>query len=283
MLTGLLGLAGATFSMCDSQGKSISERFKKEKADGEVKFPSTKVPLPLGRYIQLSQPSACYSFTTPDANGNGEMTILFDFEILRHVPNIEYLTFKVEPVKWVNGAKNFRVKLKKDQQAVEKLASAIVDDKASSVSVEFGKPYNDIVEQELDELKKQWNGTEVQFDNSTIYVKVPQSKIHISGEFSQSLVVTEPATIHLNSDNNSSIKLSLSMNVLQTDSTVGHFNFITATIKTTDGNFEAKLSDSDVSFIERVDLPYVDRPYLIAPKEMDKLLSSPVEININIK
>lgn len=281
MLTGLLGLAGATFSMCDSQGKSISERFKKEKADGEVKFPSTKVPLPLGRYIQLSQPSACYSFTTPDANGNGEMTVLFDFEILRHVPNIEYLTFKVEPVKWVDGAKNFRVKLKKDQQAVEKLASAIVDDKASSVSVEFGKPYNDIVEQELDELKKQWNGTEVQFDNSTIYVKVPQSKIHISGEFSQSLVVTKPATIHLDSYNNSSIKLSLSMDV-QTDSTDGHFNLITATIKTADGNFEATLSNSD-GYFRYMDLPDVNQPYFIAPKEMDKLLSSPVEININIK
>ena len=81
-------------------------------ADGEVKFATTRIPLPLGRYVQLAHPYATFSISKPDSNGNGEEIVNFDFEILRHVPNIEYLNFNVKPVKRNDGGANFRVKFK---------------------------------------------------------------------------------------------------------------------------------------------------------------------------
>lgn len=245
--------------------------------DGKVVFASTKVPLPLGRYVQLSRPYATYSLTEPDGNGNGEMIVDFDFEILRHVPDIEYLTFKVEPVRWVDGEKNFRLKSKNDQQAVEQLANVIADENVDRAMVSFHRQYEDLTAKEVEAIRKQWNGMEVKFDNSGIYIEVPASRIHLTGEGSKSVQVVGHSTIQLYSKNNSSINLECSVKVTPQ---IEYARPFTCTIKTQDGSFEAVL--------EAVSMDTNLKKYYclgdnISPRDMDKLLSSPVEIYIDMK
>ncbi len=251
--------------------------------DGKVVFASTKVPLPLGRYIQLAHPYATYTLTEPDGNGNGEMIVDFDFEILRHVPDIEYLTFKVEPVRWVDGEKNFRLKSKNDQQAVEQLANVIADENVDRAVVSFHRQYEDMTTKELEARRDRWNGTEVQFENSAIYIEVPASRIHLTGEGSKSVRVVGRSAIQLYSDNYSSIYVEYSA---ETISQLEYLRTVTCTIKTQDGSFEAVLmgtmGNANMKAYHRCG---VDKniKYYISPRDMDKLLSSPVDVYIDVK
>lgn len=248
--------------------------------DGKVKFASTKLPLPLGRYIQLSHPYATYTLTEPDGNGNGEMIVDFDFEILRHVPDMEYLSFKVEPVKWVDGEWNIRVKFKKDQQAVEQLANVIADENIDRAMISFHRQYEDKTAKELDAIRDRWNGTEVQFDNSAIYIEVPASRIHLTGEGSKSVQVMRSSTIYLYSNNNSSIYVEYSVEAI---SLLEYARTVACTIKTQDGSFEAVLmGTSNMNGYCRFGSEENNK-YYISPRDMDKLLSSPVDVYIDVK
>lgn len=248
--------------------------------DGKVVFASTKVPLPLGRYIQLAHPYATYTLTEPDGNGNGEMIVDFDFEILRHVPDMEYLSFKVEPVKWVDGEKNIRVKFKKDQQAVEQLANVIADDNMNRAMVSFHRQYEDRTSKEVEALRRQWNETEVQFDNTAIYIEVPSSRIHLTGDRANFVQVVQSSTIHLYSKNNSSINLECSVEVT---SQIEYARTVTCTIKTQDGSFEAVLVGSTGMVGYWNFGNEENNRYYISPRDMDKLLSSPVDVYIDVK
>lgn len=249
-------------------------------AYGEVKFTTVKIPLPLGRYMQLAHQYATYSFTEPDSDGNGEFTVNFDFEILRHVPNIEYLNFNVKPVKRNNGGANFSVKFKKDQDAVEQLSKAIADEKNDRVTVSWSIKYEDMVESEVKTAIEQINGTEVAFDHSTIYIVVPQSKIHISGVNSQSVTVTTPASIHLDFENGKSVYMTLS---LESISNLEYAQTVTATIRVAKEDFEATLTGHSGLNGYSVFGNEENNRYYISPKDMDKLLSSPIEIYIDMK
>lgn len=249
-------------------------------ADGEVKFATTRIPLPLGRYVQLAHPYATFSISKPDSNGNDEEIVNFDFEILRHVPNIEYLNFNVKPVKRNDGGANFRVKFKNDQDAVEQLSKAIADEKNDRVTVSWSRKYEDMVESEVKTAIEQINGTEVAFDHSTIYIVVPQSKIHISGVNSQSVTVTTPASIHLDFENGKSVYMTLS---LESISNLEYAQTVTAKICTAKGDFEATLTGNS-NMNGYSDFGYGEsNRYYISPKDMDKLLSSTIDIYIDMK
>lgn len=252
-----------------------------EGGDGKVVFASTKVPLPLGRYIQLAHPYATYTLTEPDRNGNGEMSVDFDFEILRHVPNMEYLTFKVEPTKWItNGDRNFSVKLKKDQQAVEQLANVIADENIYRATVNFQSQYEDLTAKEVEAIRKQWNGEEVQFDYSAIYINVPASRIHVTGEWVNLVQIVQSSTIYLYSKNNSSIYIEYSVDAT---SQFEYARTVTCTIKTQDGSFEAVLVGSTNMNGWCLFGNNENNRYYFSPRDMDKLLSSPVDVYIDIK
>ncbi|MDE6346635.1 MAG: hypothetical protein K2L55_08200 [Muribaculaceae bacterium] len=258
----LMVFSVATLTSCNGGG------------DGKVVFASTKVPLPLGRYVQLSRPYATYTLTEPDGNGNGEMIVDFDFEILRHVPGLEFLSFRAKPKNRIEEEVLY-IKFKRDQQAVEELAKAINVEDCDRVSIKFNTKYCDKTKREVEDMGKFINGKEFKITDSSLYLFVPQSNVHISGVNSQSIKVKEPVTIRLLSDDNSSIYLDFSVKVLS-DVQYNH-QTIVATIRTEDGNFEATMeSRGYFSF------PNVNR-YYILQREMDKLLSSPVEIYIDMK
>ena len=121
------------------------------------------------------------------------------------------------------------------------------------------------------------NGKEFKITDSSLYLFVPQSNVHISGVNSQSIKVKEPVNIRLLSDDNSSIYLDFSVKVLS-DVQYNH-QTIVATIRTEDGNFEATMESRGSFSFPNVN----DNGYYILQREMDKLLSSPVEIYIDMK
>lgn len=272
LVAGLLAII-----MCISN-VSNAQTTKKSTVDGYVKFSTTTLPMPLGRYIQLATPSASFKYSKPDANGNGTWTANFQFNILRHVPNLEYLTFTVEPQQWIDGQPNFRVKFKKDQNAVEKLANAINSKTTSKVNISWNGNYKDKVQLELNETIRLFKNTNVQFDNSTIYLEVPQSRISISGNHSQDIRIAEAATIYLYSDDGRNVHLKLSIQPLLTQ---GFRATVTATIRTQDGMFETSFLEKDLWMNQYISFPSDGKQY-ISPREMDRLLSQPVYIDLKI-
>lgn len=270
-----------TIMMCISN-VSNAQTTKKSTVDGYVKFSTTALPMPLGRYVQLSTPSASFKFSKPDANGNGTWTVNFQFNILRHVPNLEYFDFDVEPQQWIDGLPDLEdLELKNDQNAVEKLANAIKSKTTSKVNISWQTSYYDQVQLEINEIIRHLKNSNVQFENSAIYVMVPQSRITISGNHNQDIRIAEAATIYLRSDNGKNVSLQLGISPLLTQS----FNAtVTATIRTQDGMFERSFLEKDFWMNDYIIIPSNDdvKEY-IAVRDMDKLLSSPIYIDLNIE
>lgn len=272
LVAGLLAIM-----MCISNVSS-AQTTKKSTVDGYVKFSTTALPMPLGRYIQLATPSASFKFSKPDANGNGTWTANFQFNILRHVPNLEYMTFWIEPQQSIDGQPNFCMEFKDDLNAVEKLANAINSKTTSKVNISWNGNYKDKVQLELNEAIRLLKNTNVEFYKSAIYIEVPQSRITISGNHSQDIRIAEAATIHLYSDNGKSVHLELSVKPLLTQ---GFNATVTATIRTQDGMFETSFLEKDLWMNQYISFPSDGKQY-ISPREMDRLLSQPVYIDLKI-
>lgn len=283
----------ATIASCAVTGMLITtigcSRWNQEGAsdttesDGTVTLTTREIPLPLGRYIEFADTEIPFSISDPDDNGNCELTAHLRFRILRHIPNLEYCTFKIEPKVWDDNGPNFDVKLKKDQRAVAKLAEAIAYGKSDFVDIDWKREYNGASQAEVEKAREGIDGQKVAVDNSTIYIQVPSSRVHIGGAFSSDCSTVKPATIHIKGDNNG-IYLNLSCELYMiSDMSI---RFGTARIFTTDGNFEAVLNNpcfgtyvsGTTEYIE-----FADEKYYITPSQMDALLSSNVEIEIRFE
>lgn len=209
---------------------------KSPTVDGKVKFASTSLPLPLGRYVQLSTPSASYKFSKPNRNGNGTYTVNFKFDILRHVPNIEYIDFKLIQRPRVDKFNDFVVRFDRDQLAEEKLANAISSGTSSRVNIAWKGEYEDKVQLEVNGLIKQWNNKEAIFDQTEIDVFVSPARISVNGINSQKMRFSKPAKIRLlTAPGRRDIEISLFLEPL----IAAGFNAnVTATIRTKDGSYQ---------------------------------------------
>lgn len=244
--------------------------------DGYVKLQTTQLSYPLGRYVQFTSTSLPFKISSPDARGNGTMTTYFTFEVLRHVPNLQYCTFKIEPVEWNEGGENFRIKFKKDQNAVEQLSEAISNKTVSKKTIKFIQDYSDLVVQEVARAYKAFNGQAVDVDYNSIYCLVPVANVSIEG--GGNVRLKEAATIHLDSDENNrtTTKMSVSLNLIL-DSYYSPNANTQIVVRTDNGEF--------YNTFENVNLQQytVSNDIYISGRNMDALLSRPVYIDVIIQ
>lgn len=273
-VAGMLAIIMCVGNICNAQTT------KKSTVDGYLRLSTKTIPMPLGRYVQLATPSISYKYSKPDVNGNGTCTFNYQFDILRHVPNLEYFDYEIESVD--DDKYFFEIKFKKDQNAVEKLANAIASKATSKVNIAWKKRYSDKVQLEVNEEIRQLKNLGVESLGSVLYVDVPQSRISISENYSHDIRITKAATINLRSDDGSNVYLSLEFKPI----VAGEFSAsVIATIRTEDGMYETSFYSSDMlmstnnmifSQSEGEGLRY------ISGRDMDKLLSSPIYIDLKI-
>lgn len=262
---------------------SNAQTTKKSTVDGYLRMSTKTIPMPLGRYVQLATPSISFKYSKPDVNGNGTCTFNYQFDILRHVPNLEYFDYEIESVD--DDKYFFEIKFKKDQNAVEKLSNAIASKSTSRVNIAWNKRYSDKVQLEVNEEIRQLKNLGVESSGSILYVDVPQSRISISGDYySEYIRIAEAATITLKSEDGSSVYLTLKFKPIASQ----EFGVsVIATIRTEDGSYETSFFKRDVimgtgnmmifSGSDGEGLRY------ITGREMDKLLSSPIYIDLKIE
>lgn len=261
---------------------SNAQTTKRTTVDGYLRMSTKTIPMPLGRYVQLATPSISFKYSKPDVNGNGTCTFNYQFDILRHVPNLEYFDYEIESVD--DDKYFFEIKFKKDQNAVEKLSNAIASKSTSRVNIAWNKRYSDKVQLEVNEEIRQLKNLGVESLGSVLYVDVPQSRIFISGDYSEYIRIAEAATITLKSEDGSSVYLTLKFKPIASQ----EFGVsVIATIRTEDGSYETSFLKRDVimgtgnmmifSGSDGEGLRY------ITGREMDKLLSSPIYIDLKIE
>ena len=276
-VAGMLAIMMYVGNICNAQTT------KKSTVDGYLRMSTKTIPMPLGRYVQLATPSISYKYSKPDVNGNGTCTFNYQFDILRHVPNLEYFDYEIESVD--DDKYFFEIKFKKDQNAVEKLSNAIASKSTSRVNIAWNKRYSDKVQLEVNEEIRQLKNLGVESSGSILYVDVPQSRISISGDYySEYIRIAEAATITLKSEDGSSVYLTLKFKPIASQE-VGVS--VIATIRTEDGSYETSFFKRDVimgtgnmmifSGSDGEGLRY------ITGREMDKLLSSPIYIDLKIE
>ncbi len=246
-------------------------------ADGYFKFTTTKLPLPLGRYIQLTQTSEPFKFSKPDANGDGNWTVTFNFEILRHVPNLQYCDFRMIPI-GDSDPEGFReLKLKRDANAVEKLSNAISNNRSSRVAINYTANFSDLVPLEINRITKSWNGTQMQIYASHIFIPVSVNKISVRGRLSEGIRVKEAWITFSGREGSGGVNLSLDLSISTPSSSAIHCSRAIATIMTQGGKFTKCCEKKEFSIDDRIDLEDV-----IASRDMDVLLSNPISIDLEL-
>lgn len=262
-------------------GKSNQGETTPTPYNGVIKLQSKKIPLPLGRYVQLSSNEVNIGFTEPDADGNGESYAYFQFEILRHVPNLKKLNFSIEPVGEMNPY--FCIKLNEEnQQAVEDLTNAIKDTNKSKVAIQSTQDYSDMVPGEINDLLEQISQIPFEIDHSDIWIDIPPSRITITGTNASSTRVAGGATLVFQSKNGS-LYLEVTANLACVGD--GYSTLGIAKLRTDNGDFEAYLKRSNFYLNEHTTFPDIwdERgKYWIQPTDMDKLLSSPLSLEIEV-
>lgn len=251
--------------------------------DGTIKLPSTNVPYPLGRYVELTSNEIPFKITDPDRDGNGQLLVNFNFKILRHVPNIEYVHFRIES----NPGNYFTLKFKKDPNAVESLANAIANRSTNRAIVQWSTPFSHKTRAEVNRERNKLNGQAVTFQGTSIFIRVPQSRIHIDGQSTYNSTRCGEAMIAFYANHNT-INITLSAE-LYTGSNPTIQGRPSATIRTTDGQFEATLfsdntyNPSNVPINSSVTLNFGGaNTNNIRGTDMDMLLSSDIEVEIHL-
>ncbi len=234
----------------------------------------------MGRYVQLTSDKLSVRFTEPDSESNGNGYVDFPFEILRHVPNIKYLNLRVESEE--NSDHYFSIKFKKDQGAVEELSNAIKDDKITKSTIAYIAPYQDMVSQEVKALASQLENTYFEITESTIYIEIPPSKISITGQDANSIIVTDKATVHLNSEKGrSSVEMSINVNLTGGSADGYAYSRAIAKLRTDRGDFEAYLNSTDFYPNSYNQFPN-NGQYWIQARDMDQLLTYPISLEIEV-
>lgn len=244
--------------------------------DGYVKLLSSQLSYPLGRYVQFTSTSLPFKISSPDQRGNGTFTTTFTFEVLRHVPKLQYCTFKIEPVEWNDGGENFRIKFKKDQNAVEQLSEAIANKAVSKKTIKFTQSYSDMVAQEIARLRKAYSGQVVDVDYNSIYCTVPVANVNIEG--GGNIRVKEAPTILLNSYENNRTTTAMSVNMsllLDPNYSPNAYNMIV--VRSDNGEFYKTFDNVSLSGY------VVSENIYISGREMDVLLTRPIYIDIMIQ
>lgn len=255
-------------------------------SDGIVELPSTNVPLPLGRYIEMASTEIPYTITEPDRNGNCQLIADFDFRILRHVPKIMYVQLGTESSQ---RSDRLRFKIEHNQGAVTQLVNAIEDKTCDYVPLQLKETFSDCTKMEVQKWRREMNGAKVYFVSSEISLKIPKSRIHIGGQFSSDITPSDAGWISINADDNNRPYISFSSHIYFTRNAY-NLGQISVRIWTTDGKFELTYPGENYHGTNKVAGTYSHisgNMYIpdmrITPKEMDDLLSSDIEVEIRIE
>lgn len=244
-----------------------------QKVDGKFIF-TNPIPMPLGRYVQLADSSVAFTVQNYLASEEPRLqtTFFMKFQIKRHIPELEFMSFHAESF----GKNKFYMKFKRDQNAVEILSDAIADERVKEVAV----PWSYIYKGDMETIYRKLNGQQMKFEDSSIYRRVLQSNVKLVGFDSDYIILTEPASLKFYSEDGLS-RLYFTIDVpysdvsrKSSDNTAVYPSY--AIVSTASESFRAVLKAQDmqgvtVLFFENFSLP---------PRDMDKLLTEPVEITV---
>lgn len=241
-----------------------------QKMDGTVTFVNP-IPLPLGRYVQLVDSVVLYSVDYYTAGYDRyDVKFLFDFRIVRHISNLEYMNIDAQSVE----PHIFYVDYKHDLTAMEELSRSIENPQVANVPVPWTESYGKVFAGDIKSLKSRIRGQKMKFTDSKIFRHIPQSNVEFKGCNSEYLYATSPVVIMISAEDGYTyfhVKvhyMSKSSDKSEKPSYV--------VVRSADGDFEATLSASPTQIANhwRFD------KYRLSPKLMDKLLSSPLQITV---
>lgn len=250
-----------------------SAQTSSQKIDGKFIF-ANPIPMPLGRYVQLADSSVAFIVQNYLASEEPRLqtTFFMKFQIKRHIPELEFMSFRAESF----GKNKFYMKFKRDQNAMEILSDAIADERVKEVAV----PWSYIYKGDMETIYRKLNGQQMKFEDSSIYRRVLQSNVKLVGFDSDYIILTEPASLKFYSEDGLS-RLYFTIDVpysdvsrKSSDNTAVYPSY--AIVSTASESFRAVLKAQDmqgvtVLFFENFSLP---------PRDMDKLLTEPVEITV---
>lgn len=233
-----------------------------EEYDGYVML-TNKIPYPLGRYVQLTSDKLPFNISNPNAGGISTITIPFTFEILRHVPNLEYCSFHISDPFWL--------KFKTDQNAVEQLSVAVANNTVATKTVKW---YNSITQEDMPpdifKLSESLNGQNCYFEDSSIYVLIPVNNVSMDLDY---MLTKKPCIKFYTDDNPTMVRMSIDMELIGLSQS--HIEDVYVIVKTGNGKF--------IKTFDNVKLTAgfnKTKEIRINGREMDTMLSNPVYIEI---
>ena len=191
---------------------------------------------------------------------------------------MEFLSFRAESEEIEEHGRRIHIKFKKDQNAVKELCSGVRNERVKHKIVPYSERYSDKVDWEIKNFINLANGKELKFTDSSVYLSVPPSNIKFVGYDSEYLRVSNPAQITFHAKDNG--ELNISLFIKGVSSNVISYRFRShAMIRTANGAFEISLDGQQAA----AGYPWLYKEEYIAPKDMDVLLSSPVEVVVYVE
>lgn len=181
-------------------------------ADGEIRLKSTTLPEPLGHYVEFANDRVPIEIGEPDSEGDVPVTLYFDFNILRHASQMQYLSFKGDILSRTRKGLG-ELKFKKDQDAVASLANAIASASTERVTVPFKMVLQDV------EVGHLLNDAEVlSITESTIYRVINKENFRVGGKYSSAIRLKRNDSccrIFMNDDFDNEVNCNIDIELLE--------------------------------------------------------------------